>query len=74
MSKINPNDMSFLDHLEDLRWHILRSIVAILIVGMGAFIFKDFIFDNIIFGPKDINFPTYRKYTPILDVLHGKKF
>ena len=44
MNKVNPNDMSFLDHLEDLRWHILRSIVAILIVGMGAFIFKDFIF------------------------------
>ena len=69
MSKINPNDMSFLDHLEDLRWHILRSIVAILIVGMGAFIFKDFIFDNIIFGPKDINFPTYRVLCNISNII-----
>ena len=46
-TKLNPDEMSFLDHLEDLRWHILRSVVAILIVGLGAFIFKDFIFDNI---------------------------
>lgn len=59
-TKINPDDMSFLDHLEDLRWHIVRSFIAIFIVGIGAFIFKDFIFDNIIFGPKDINFPTYQ--------------
>ena len=59
-TKINPDDMSFLDHLEDLRWHIVRSFIAIFIVGIGAFIFKDFIFDNIIFGPKDVNFPTYQ--------------
>ena len=59
-TKLDPNEMSFLDHLEDLRWHILRSFIAILIVGIGAFIFKDFIFDKIIFGPKDINFPTYK--------------
>ena len=58
--KLDPNEMSFLDHLEDLRWHILRSFIAIFIVGIGAFIFKDFIFDKIIFGPKDINFPTYK--------------
>ena len=47
-AKLNPDDMSFLDHLEDLRWHVLRSFIAIFIVGIGAFIFKDFIFDNII--------------------------
>ena len=58
--RLDPNEMSFLDHLEDLRWHILRSFIAIFIVGIGAFIFKDFIFDKIIFGPKDINFPTYK--------------
>ena len=41
--RLDPNEMSFLDHLEDLRWHILRSFIAIFIVGIGAFIFKDFI-------------------------------
>ena len=61
MSKLlnDPNEMSFLDHLEDLRWHILRSFIAILICGSIAFIFKDFIFDKIIFGPKNIDFFTY---------------
>tara|TARA_B100000927_G_scaffold262190_1_gene232884 strand:- start:447 stop:1262 length:816 start_codon:yes stop_codon:yes gene_type:complete len=58
--KIDPNEMSFLDHLNDLRNHILRAFAAILFFGFFAFIFKDFIFDNIIFGPKDINFPTYK--------------
>ena len=41
--------MSFLDHLEDLRWHILRAIMGIVIAGSIAFIFN-YIFDNIIFG------------------------
>lgn len=58
----NPNEMSFLDHLEDLRWHLIRSCLAILILASGAFIAKDFIFDTIIFGPKKIDFPTYKMF------------
>ena len=56
----NPNEMSFLDHLEDLRWHLIRSCLSILILASIAFMTKDFIFDTIIFGPKKIDFPTYR--------------
>ena len=56
----DPNEMSFLDHLEDLRWHILRSFLAIVFFGFIAFIFKDFIFNKIIFGPKSVDFFTYR--------------
>ena len=48
MAKVDPNEMSFLDHLEDLRWHILRAIMGIVFAGSIAFIFKDYIFDNII--------------------------
>ena len=48
----NPNEMSFLDHLEDLRWHLIRSCLSILILASIAFLAKDFIFDTIIFGPK----------------------
>lgn len=55
----NPNEMSFLDHLEELRWHLIRSTLAIVIVGLVAFLMKDFIFDTIIFGPKKPDFPTY---------------
>jgi sec-independent protein translocase protein TatC len=45
-------EMSFLDHLEDLRWHLLRAIVAIVIAGFAAFLAKDFVFDTLLFGPK----------------------
>lgn len=54
------NEMSFLDHLEELRWHLIRATLAIVIAGSLAFLFKSFIFDVLIFGPKSMDFPTYR--------------
>lgn len=53
-------EMSFLDHLEILRWHLIRSITAVLAASIGAFIFKGFVFDTLIFGPKQPDFVTYR--------------
>jgi sec-independent protein translocase protein TatC len=53
-------EMSFLDHLEDLRWHLIRSTLAVVILGTVAFMAKDFIFDVLIFGPKNPDFPTYK--------------
>jgi sec-independent protein translocase protein TatC len=53
-------DMSFLDHLEALRWHILRSMVAILIVAIVVFVNKTFVFDQIILAPKNLDFFSYR--------------
>lgn len=61
----NPNEMSFLDHLEELRWHLIRSTMAIVLIGIVAFLMKDFIFDTIIFGPKKMSFPTYRFFCDI---------
>lgn len=63
--KKDPNEMSFLDHLEELRWHLIRSTLAIVIIGCVAFLMKDFIFDTVIFGPKKMNFPTYRLFCNI---------
>tara|TARA_R110002012_G_scaffold319389_2_gene539656 strand:- start:42777 stop:43610 length:834 start_codon:yes stop_codon:yes gene_type:complete len=60
MAKKSINDMSFLDHLEELRWHLIRSTLGILVAGTFAFIFSDFIFETIIFGPKRMTFPTYQ--------------
>jgi sec-independent protein translocase protein TatC len=60
MAKKNLNEMSFLDHLEDLRWHLIRSISAIVIAATVAFMFKTFLFEVILFGPKSMDFPTYR--------------
>ncbi len=53
-------EMSFLDHLEELRWHLIRSTIAVVILGLVAFIMKGFIFDTLIFGPKKADFATYR--------------
>lgn len=59
------NEMSFLDHLEELRWHLIRSVLAIVIIGSVAFLMKDFIFDTVLFGPKKMDFPTYRFFCKI---------
>ena len=58
-TKKDHNEMSFLDHLEELRWHLIRSTVAIVLLGFVAFLMREFIFDTIIFGPKNPDFPTY---------------
>lgn len=58
-------NMSFLDHLEELRWHVIRATIAVLVLGMVAFIFKGFIFDVIIFGPKNADFPTYKLFCKV---------
>ncbi|MCL8006570.1 twin-arginine translocase subunit TatC [Gelidibacter japonicus] len=60
MTKSTSNEMSFLDHLEDLRWHLIRITLSIVIAGTVAFIFSRWIFDVIIFGPKSMDFPTYK--------------
>ena len=63
------NEMSFLDHLEELRWHLIRSTLAIVIVATAAFIAKDFIFDTLLFGPKKTDFFTYRLFCELSQTL-----
>lgn len=53
-------EMSFLDHLEELRWHIVRAIAAILVISIGVFLAKDLVWDTIIFGPARADFVTFR--------------
>jgi sec-independent protein translocase protein TatC len=60
MAKKNLGEMSFLDHLEELRWLLVRSTSAILIMATAAFFVSDYIFDGIIFGPTHADFITYR--------------
>lgn len=52
--------MTFLEHLEELRWTIVRSAIAIAVCMVGCFIAKDFLFDTIILAPKNASFITYR--------------
>lgn len=53
-------EMSFFDHLEVLRWHLIRSCIAIVVFTGVAFSYYDFIFDKIILGPKSADFWTYQ--------------
>lgn len=69
MAKKKQEEMSFLDHLEDLRWHLIRATIAIVIVGGVAFIARDFIFDTIIFGPKKGDFVTYEFFCKVSKTL-----
>lgn len=62
-------EMSFIDHLEELRWHLIRSIVAILIFSIIAFLAKSFIFDSLIFGPKKESFLTYTGFCSLSSFL-----
>lgn len=66
--------MSFLQHLEELRWHLVRSTIAILVGAILAFVFKNIIFDVIIFGPKDANFWTYRMICELSQSMGGNTF
>jgi len=52
-------EMSFIDHLEDLRRHLFRSVIAILIGAVIAAIYRTFIIKRILLGPTSDDFPTY---------------
>jgi sec-independent protein translocase protein TatC len=63
------NDMSFLEHLEELRWKLVKSAIAIMVFASLAFIFKDFVFDTIILAPKNGDFITYRAFCKLGNLL-----
>jgi sec-independent protein translocase protein TatC len=58
--KVKEKEMTFWEHLEELRWHIVRSVVAVVVLAIVAFISKDFIFNQIILAPKSGEFITNR--------------
>ncbi|MFB0946342.1 MAG: sec-independent protein translocase protein TatC [Spirosomataceae bacterium] len=57
----SDNDgMSFLDHLEELRWHLIRSAIAIAIFMVIGFVFHQEVFQMLILPPSKVDFITYR--------------
>ena len=56
----DEKEMSFLDHLEELRWHVVRAITAIFIFMIVAFVFGKWIFTNIVFAPASVDFITFQ--------------
>ena len=68
--KSGEGEMSFLEHLEELRWHIIRSVVAIVVLMIVAFVFKNIIFDKIILAPKEPAFLTNRLLCQLGQLVH----
>jgi sec-independent protein translocase protein TatC len=50
-NKDSKAEMSFIDHLEDLRWHVIRSVLAVVIGAIVVFIYSDFVVNNVLFAP-----------------------
>ena len=55
-------ELTFLEHLEELRWTLVRSAVAVVGCTIVAFIYKDILFDVLILAPQRPDFITYRVF------------
>ena len=63
------NQMSFLSHLEELRWHLVRSTSAIFIFGVTIFTFKKEVYDNFLLAHLDSNFVTYKWFCDVFKLI-----
>jgi sec-independent protein translocase protein TatC len=59
-SENHNGEMSFFDHLDVLRKHLIRASLAITLTTSWSFVYYDLVFDKIILGPKRADFLTYR--------------
>lgn len=71
MKREKQGEMSFLEHLEELRWHIIRSVLAILFFGILAFVYDKIIFDYILIAPKNPDFFTNRMFAHLAELLNS---
>jgi sec-independent protein translocase protein TatC len=71
-NRSNPEaEMGFMDHLEALRWHLVRSVVVVIGLAVVVFCFPDFVFGKIILGPMNTDFVTYVQLCRLSDKLGG---
>ncbi|MCT4589218.1 MAG: twin-arginine translocase subunit TatC [Carboxylicivirga sp.] len=70
MSEETNKEMSFLEHLEVLRWHLVRSFGSVFVFAILAFVFKGFVFDTIILAPSSPEFFTNRLLCELADKLN----
>ncbi len=64
-------EMSFLDHLEELRWHLIRAVGSIFIFAIVAFFSKGFVFHHLILGPSRTDFWTYQMFCKLGGLLNS---
>ena len=55
----DEKEMTFLEHLEELRWHLVRSAIAVVIIGIVVFVLKDSVI-ALLYGPRNQDFITFR--------------
>lgn len=63
-------EMTFLEHLEELRWHLMRSVIAVLVLAIVAFLNKGIVFGIIILGPSRVDFITFQWLCQLSDMLN----
>lgn len=63
-------EMSFIDHLEELRWHLIRSVIAVIIAAIIIFIFIRDITDDIIMAPTKPGFIATQWFCKLGKLLH----
>jgi sec-independent protein translocase protein TatC len=64
-------EMTFLDHLEELRWHVIRSVIALMVFTGFSFLIIKWVFNTIILGPAKADFPTWRVLCKLGEVIHN---
>lgn len=60
IQKKDANELTFFEHIEELRWHLLRALASVVIISIGVFAAKNFVFQYIILGPTSPDFITYK--------------
>lgn len=67
----SEKSMTFLEHLEELRWHLVRSVAAIVIGAIVAIVNFRFIFDNVLFAVVNKSFPIYVAFCKLSNAVYG---
>ncbi len=63
----DETEMGFLDHLEELRWHVIRAGIAVVSFAIIALVFQKEVFEYIVYAPKKPDFITYRLFCAVSD-------
>ena len=77
LDKTNPNpsaEMGFLDHVEALRWHIIRSVIVVIVAAIAVFCKVEWIFDHVILGPAHSDFVSYQWFCALGRLVHYDSF
>jgi len=70
LEKQPPQEIGFIDHLEALRWHLVRMAVALFVCSVVAYIYIGEIFDKIILAPTHKEFPSYIWLCKLGEMIH----